>query len=598
MMLPAASQLPNPFAVQTPEGLSAESMVSLFVDVFADFQLIRNQGHTFLNGPRGSGKSMMFRFLEPDCQQLATGSSLKDLPFFAVHVPIKNTRLNLTEIECLRGSHAEALIAEHYMVLVVLSRCVDALRRANLPEGPDELIELSDFCSTKISALLFAIGYGSPLEDVPECPNLEQLLRWLEDTLHLCMRELSLYLKRIAFPGGDLAYRGSLGNYVDFLCPFIRQLRGLSFLPDGPVYLLLDDADNLSETQTKVLNEWVSTRSTDDVCLKVSTQLRYKTFRTVTGGTISTPHDYDEINISAVYTSQRSRYKGRMYSIIRKRLELYGMDGNPETFFPYDAKQETAIDAIRERYLSQGDEAARGARARDDATRYARPDYIRELNTRRGGRNEYSYSGLDQLIHISSGVIRHFLDSAAEMFAEEQARQPQVSSIAPAIQDQVVRRQADQLFFAEFDKIVVDDAAASEQFNKLGKMRELVGALGRIFFQVLISEASERRVFSVALSDTDEREVIDVLDLGVQYGYFHKSTIGAKKYGGRVPLYILTRRLAPFFSLDPTSFAGYQFITTRALASAMQDSTAFLRQFSKRGKLGQDEDEEQGVLRL
>ena len=334
MMLPAASQLPNPFAVQTPEGLSAESMVSLFVDVFADFQLIRNQGHTFLNGPRGSGKSMMFRFLEPDCQQLATGSSLKDLPFFAVHVPIKNTRLNLTEIECLRGSHAEALIAEHYMVLVVLSRCVDALRRANLPEGPDELIELSDFCSTKISALLFAIGYGSPLEDVPECPNLEQLLRWLEDTLHLCMRELSLYLKRIAFPGGDLAYRGSLGNYVDFLCPFIRQLRGLSFLPDGPVYLLLDDADNLSETQTKVLNEWVSTRSTDDVCLKVSTQLRYKTFRTVTGGTISTPHDYDEINISAVYTSQRSRYKGRMYSIIRKRLELYGMDGNPETFFP------------------------------------------------------------------------------------------------------------------------------------------------------------------------------------------------------------------------------------------------------------------------
>ena len=62
---------------------------------------------------------MMFRYLEPDCQQLATGRPLRELPFFAVHVPIKNTRLNLTEIERLRGSHAEALIAEHYMVLVV-----------------------------------------------------------------------------------------------------------------------------------------------------------------------------------------------------------------------------------------------------------------------------------------------------------------------------------------------------------------------------------------------------------------------------------------------------------------------------------------------
>ena len=82
-------ETPNPFAVQTPEGLSAKDVVSLFVDVFADFQLVRNQGHTFLNGPRGSGKSMMFRYLEPDCQQLATGRRLSELPFFAVHVPIK-----------------------------------------------------------------------------------------------------------------------------------------------------------------------------------------------------------------------------------------------------------------------------------------------------------------------------------------------------------------------------------------------------------------------------------------------------------------------------------------------------------------------------
>ena len=184
-------------------------------------------------------------------------------------------------------------------------------------------------------------------------------------------------------------------------------------------------------------------------------------------------------------------------------------------------------------------------------TRYARPDYIRNLNKRRGGLIQYSYSGFEQLIHISSGVIRHFLDSAAEMYAEEQARSTTVASVSPRIQDQVVRYQADQLFFAEFDKIAMDDAAATERFQRLNQMRQLVKALGGIFFELLISDAAERRVFSIALSDSDDLEVIDALDLGVQYGYFHKSSIGTKKFAGRTPLYILTRRLAPFFFSGP-----------------------------------------------
>ena len=144
----------------------------------------------------------------------------------------------------------------------------------------------------------------------------------------------------------------------------------------------------------------------------------------------------------------------------------------------------------------------------------------------------------------------------------------------------------------------MDDAAASDRFQKLNQMRQLVHALGGVFFELLISEAAERRVFSIALSDSEDRGVLEALELGVQYGYFHKSSIGTKKFAGRTPLYILTRRLAPFFTLDPTSFAGYQFITTEELRSAMQDPTAFVRQFSKRKKLGNEEEETQGVLPL
>src|SRR4051812_36678096 len=78
----------NPFAVKTPEDISAEEALSLFVDVFTDFHKVRDPGHCIVNGPRGCGKSMMFRYLLPDCQKLASSSTLADLPFFSVLISI------------------------------------------------------------------------------------------------------------------------------------------------------------------------------------------------------------------------------------------------------------------------------------------------------------------------------------------------------------------------------------------------------------------------------------------------------------------------------------------------------------------------------
>ena len=542
---------------------------------------------------------MMFRYLEPDCQQRATEQPLDKLQFLGVHVPVKRTRLNLTEIQRLSESHAEALIAEHYMVLVVMNRCINALRRAEVPENARNVLALDKFCRASFPNLLSVVGHQGQLPEIAAQTGVGGLLCWLEDVLTSMLGALSAYLKQIAFPGSDLQYAGPLGNYIDLLCPFVEALMRLPFMPKGPVYLLIDDADNLSATQTTVLNEWVCTRSTAEICLKVSTQLQYKTFATLTGGVISTPHDYDEINISAVYTSQKTRYRERMHSIIRKRLDLYGIESSTAEFFPSDPKQEKAIDSIKKQYMDRGDKAARGARARDDATRYARPDYIRKLSKKRGGLSRYSYSGFEQLVHISSGVIRHFLDAAAEMYAEEYARgEKGVLRVSPSIQDRVVRKQADRLFFVEFDKIVREEATVTERYKQLEQLRVLVRALGGIFFELLVSSAAERRVFSIALSDIDDREVLDVLDLGEKHGYFHKSTIGTKKYAGRTPLYILTRRLAPFFSLDPTSFAGYQFITTAALRTAMADAETFVRNFEKRPKLGKVDEDSQGTLPL
>src|SRR6185436_12562603 len=78
-------------------------------------------------------------------------------------------------------------------------------------------------------------------------------------------------------------------------------------------------------------------------------------------------------------------------------------------------------------------------------------------------------------------------------------------------------------------------------------------------------------------SDRPDDDVLRVLELGVKEGYLYGSTIGTKRGHGRTARYVLSRRLAPYFTLDPTSFAGYLFVTNANLRRAMTDPNALLR---------------------
>ena len=66
-----------------------------------------------------------------------------------------------------------------------------------------------------------------------------------------------------------------------------------------------------------------------------------------------------------------------------------------------------------------------------------------------------------------------------------------------------------------------------------------------------------------------------------QYGYIHKGSIGNKSGTGRNRLYVLSRILAPHFKLDPTSYAGYKFMSSSVLKISQNDKKRFLRIFEK-----------------
>jgi hypothetical protein len=107
------------------------------------------------------------------------------------------------------------------------------------------------------------------------------------------------------------------------------------------------------------------------------------------------------------------------------------------------------------------------------------------------------------------------------------------------------------------------------------QLSNLIKGLGSLFESALIDEtASERKLFSFALSEEPTREIEDVLRLGVRYGYFFQGVIGRKEGTGRAPLFILSRRLAPLFNLDPMGFSAYKFLSTRSVEMLMNDPEA------------------------
>ena len=593
----------NPFKVFTPEDLGAQEIMELFVEV-PYLNKIQDPGNTMLNGPRGTGKSMLFRYLMPDCQIVVHNTNASGLPFYGVMISIKNTVPNLTELRRLQDRSARMILSEHALSCFVASKVFQSMVKTLSEESSDSSRVETAALHGRLVDLL--IGAGSPEKFAAEAECNGTVISMLDACKKMCddaYASISRYAKLIAFQESAPPYDGALCDYFTFLYPILREIRKLTYFPgSSPIYLLIDDADHLSLEQTMVLNSWLVARTQGIVSIKVSTQHNYKTFTTLNGNRIRSPHDYQEINMTDLYTTRKSAYDNNVRKIIKKRLKRANIHISPKKFFPPDVAQEGKIKEIGDRLRESWSASGRGYSASDDVLRYARPQFMKSLGGSSKSTSTYSYAGLDQLIHISSGQIRYLLQPAAEMYDEQKSESPDgvVTRIDPSIQNRVVRQEANRLMFRELDDLkngdFMSDNVVDNYRNNIARLRNLIAFLGGMFYRKLVSEDAERRVFSIAVSGRLDKLVRDVFEFGVGLGYFHPSSIGNKDGTGRTRLYVLTRRLAPHFNLDPSSFAGYQFITGKRLRQAIEHPETVLRQIKARGTEWLEEDPQESLF--
>lgn len=573
----------NPFQITTPEDLTAEEMVQLFVDVFSDFQKVIDPGHVFLMGPRGVGKSMMFRYLQPDCQSLKHECGIDKLPFFGIYIPLKNTNFAMTELKRLEDRHASDILNEHILVTFFAVKIFESLSLNGCETDNIDIESVKKFYETFIDLLSDRNDYG---ELEKEC-TVKDIFKKISIIMEKKYKGVMNYTKKLAFTKELLSFEEEIYDYLDFLLPVLDNLS--SIINQNTIYLLIDDAQCLTETQTCILNSWVSTRTSRRVSFKISSQYNYKSFYTIQGSTIDSPHDFSLIDMASIYTgTNKSKYRDRIEEIVNKRLKVFGINSSADEFFEKDEAQEKRIKEIAEEYRKKHDEGeGRGHNRSDDAIRYARPDFIKNLAGISKNSATYSYSGFEQLVHLSSGVVRYFLEPAHLMYAKEWSniddKTKVVNSISASVQNDIVRDEANKFLFNELDRIKLGGHMDAIPSSDVEMLTNLIKGLGGLFREMLLSNRSERRIFSIAISDRVSEDVERILTLGVQLGYFHQSTIGKKNaiFGGRTKLYIMNRRLAPIWTLDPNGFAGYLFIKNEILEQALISPDAMNKRIHK-----------------
>ena len=564
----------NPFKIINPEKLSAKDTISLFVKDFTDIEKVMSDGNTFLVGSRGVGKSMIFRYLQFDCQCLNDECDLQKFDYISIYSQMKNSIFAIREMDILNSKNLQNILNEHWMLMYICSNLFYLLKNTEKIYNSISYNSIKEFYMEYFANVF-------DLKDNINLPNITSILEKMYNTVHKSYLDINNYIKKLfILQDNREMYDKPLLDYMTFFIPLIENLKNIKGFPQSSIYLLIDDAHYLTLSQTKILNTWIATRTNKNISIKVSSQYNYKTYYTLNNEIISSPHDYFEIDMNKIYTSNIDNYKKRIKSIIEKRLKLVGIETKVEDFFPCDQKQEDEIKSIADEYKKKYDNNEISSFNRSDAAnRYARPDYIKRLSGSRKSSYNYSYSGFNQLVDLSSGIARFFIEPAFFMYAEEKENgNGNITFIKPNTQNKIIREQANKFFIDEFEKLKNDDKNDIIPKENIDKLYILLNGLGSLFRKILLSNRTERRIFSFAISDEISEEVNEVLNLGIELGYLIKSTIGRKEseIGGRIKRYIFNRRLAPIWTLDPTSISGCLFLKNKFIEDGLKDPKKLL----------------------
>jgi uncharacterized membrane protein YwzB len=579
----------NPFAVYSPEDMSPEEFKSIFVKERTWLNALETPKDYFVHGSRGSGKSMLLNYLEFSHRLCYFENSLSKFlkengehKYIGIMVHITRWELNTQRYELLiKNNFAEKCIVTelcmHDLIMTILYRILKTFIETNEMAkyiNDFDSKKIKDFC-VKVTSNLDALNIHTVSFD-GDYINTE-LLRILASIFSKERTFIKLYANE-TFQMRLCNYKGNYSSFM-FMHDFIIQIKRLLNLEDYSFYILLDDGDDTKKTMQQCIDSLISQRQHKVVCFKVA--VKKGVFWDY--GNIERPHDYSQIDdIDELYSTNPTYYK-RIDEIANKRLRLTDINVTIEDFLPESPSEKEKLQEIKrelkQRYEQEYDEKVR---QKTDNSIPSKSDYINNRISkyapaelfRRLKKTGKSYAGFENIVYLSSGIIRQFLDIGSYMFDEEVKKRGNVkiTRIRLSTQKKVIKNYADS-FMDELEKKYkgFEEEGSLEEAKKYKNLYALIESLGKYYRDRLMKTGAEPRMFTFTLKDPDtDPEIGKILELGVNENYFqsywYSSKVGVGKYRG----YAFNRRLCPRYGIDPTAFRGRKELTTSELKSAIK----------------------------
>lgn len=586
------NEIINPFALVAADDFAlgnpkhVKQIRSLFVTRNTELPTARKHFNTIFHGQRGTGKTMILKYLSFQIQineWVSNGHKSEefftnDESFIGIYCKLGQGVYDKSDFVLLDEAR-RARVFEHRLTLQLLYDVLETMKSVYSFRPPSE---------NHLNRIRQALRSLLKTTDLDNCTSHVSMIQACQDCLRFSLiQEVDEYLGSIG-PGGtgQVCFDPRL-TLESQLLPFLQLLQE-SCITSSPFYIMLDDFDVLEPFEQSCVFRTAALRQ-DYVWFKFGIMaLGRKVSLSTHDRTFRSGDDYDSIDLDWTKGGLHRAYKEAALAIAHIRLEeskwlISAEDLFPE--WPFGATLFEEVDvAMREEW--QTSDRKRGKTAQEFVSKYGNARFFQTLRHRK---IRMRYAGIPSILDVSSGIFRQFLVTCKLIVdrAQDTGWSHAMGGISAEIQDRAIREYSAEMVSHISDTAGDAEALLSGDIEVTSRhMITLIESLSDLFYSRLHTpQHGEPEIICFAVrDDLAMRPDVEIfLDVAVRESILHKFYYAGKHSGGSdLPVYMLNRRLGPRRDLSIGRMNGRIELSADDVLRAVSDRKSFM-QCIKRG---------------
>jgi len=592
----------NPFESVNADGLDYADIPYLFVSEYTDFQTINKHFDTLLEGQRGTGKTMVLRYIAFESQIYEWIEKYKKHSdaffsnpqhFVGIYCRLEQGVFDKADLDAVDSDVRKDQLFEHRLVLYCLSKSLETLSsvfKYRTISG-DGLRRLKGHLKTLLSE-----------PGIEACQDWNELMTFASDTIDARVLEEDLHVASLSSstPTTFVPYLTLASQFKRFL-KLLQEILGIKI----PFFLLLDDFDVLRASQQMCVFRTASNRQHNLVCFKYGIMsLGKKATLSGTNRRYREGDDYDRVPFDWTYKGSQGDYSEVASLITKARLASKNWPRNDFAEFlaewAYGEKLRMQVKQEMEKEWEQLPEEKRPETKENYWTKYGNARFFQILRKKK---IRHRYAGYQDILDISSGIFRQYLEICKEIVSKALSQNWTSNTgrpISAEIQNDAIRRYSQNMMHELQQTAGSTDTLLSGDIRITSKqMVTLVEGLSNLFYNRLHSKMREPEVFTFSIRDdlTANKHAKLLLDVAVRESILQEreDPYPPKTSGGPpLPTYMMNRRLIPRRDLSPRMQGRIEMVA-QDIVLASTNPDAFNKKFI-RAKRQRSEDSDPALI--